>query len=246
MIAVSQAARYLPETHLSLTKASLQQMLARNASVYLKPSGGSIGHGMLRIDTSDDGYHVSVLKNGETRGFQATDMEGVWDLVRTHRLSGPYVIQSAKELLRWQGRPCDFRVLLHKRKNSWTVVGIGVRVAGEGVITTHVPNGGSIVGAVDVLDGQFGTRATEVEQELRHSALVAALAIDRHYQGELGEMSMDMAIENSGRIWFLEANSKPMKFDEKPIRRKSLTGVIHHLEELERESDAIHLTHSPR
>ena|GEM_PF-917648 len=235
IVASSPAARYLPETRLALTRLGLEDMLSRHPSVYLKPCGGSIGHGMLRVDREPLGYRVSVLKRGETRSFHSTTFGNAWKLVRLHRLSQPYVIQSGKPLLQWHGRPCDFRVLLQKSGASWHVVGIGVRVAGEGVITTHVPNGGSIVAMKDVLETHFFNRAAVVEQELREAVVEAAKAIDRHYGRRLGEMSMDMAVEDSGRIWFLEANSKPMKFDEPSIRKKALEGIVLHLQELQEE-----------
>ena len=39
-------------------------------------------------------------------------------------------------------------------------------------------------------------------------------------------MSIDLGVDKSGNLWFFEANSKPMKFDEPEIRRKSLQKLI--------------------
>ncbi|UUZ93289.1 YheC/YheD family protein [Paenibacillus sp. P25] len=39
-------------------------------------------------------------------------------------------------------------------------------------------------------------------------------------------MSMDLGVDTNGDLWFFEANSKPMKFDEPPIRKKSLENLI--------------------
>jgi hypothetical protein len=44
----------------------------------------------------------------------------------------------------------------------------------------------------------------------------------------LGEMSMDLGVDRDGALWFFEANSKPMKFDEPHIRKKSLEQIIHY------------------
>ena len=47
-------------------------------------------------------------------------------------------------LIRYQQRPCDFRILIQKdHQGIWQVTGIGVRVAGKNAISTHVPMGGS-------------------------------------------------------------------------------------------------------
>ncbi|QQE80963.1 YheC/YheD family protein [Alicyclobacillus sp. SO9] len=240
VISRSSASGYLPETYLALNQGAFREMLSRHSSIYLKPRGGSIGQGMVRIDARADGYDISVLKDHETKVYQATNLEAAWSSVNQHRMpGGQYLIQAAKPLLKWQGRPCDFRTLLQKYGAHWRVVGIGVRVAGEGVITTHVPNGGSIVAANEVLQSSFKSRAGDVERELRRAVLQSADAIDLYYDRKLGEMSMDMAIEDTGRVWFLEANSKPMKFDEKSIRKESLEGVILHLEELQQDKRAV-------
>jgi len=39
-------------------------------------------------------------------------------------------------------------------------------------------------------------------------------------------MSMDLGVDKQGNIWFFEANSKPMKFDEPHIRQKSLERIF--------------------
>lgn len=48
----------------------------------------------------------------------------------------------------------------------------------------------------------------------------------------LGEMSMDLGVDEEGGLWFFEANSRPMKFDEPAIRKLSLERIFqysHHL-----------------
>ncbi|MCF8564838.1 YheC/YheD family protein [Alicyclobacillus tolerans] len=225
-------AQYLPETTGPLTEPTLAKMLLRNQKVYLKPAGGSIGHGMILVERVQGGYKVSVSKSGQGSTFRAPSMPAVWRLVQQQRVPGMYVIQAAKNLLKWKNRPCDFRVLLQKHRGRWHLIGKGVRVAGENSITTHVPNGGFIASAKEVLQEAFADRADAVEGELNDMVIQFATAIDRHYQEQLGEMSMDIGIDPSGQPWFFEANAKPMKFDEPDIRRKSLLGIIARLEEL--------------
>lgn len=226
------AARFLPTTELGCDLSRLDRMLRTHGAVYLKPCGGSIGHGMLKIETTTGGFMASSLKNGSQVHDESDTLANIWSFVVRHRVPGRYVIQAAKTLLTWDGRPADFRVLLQKHDGQWGLVGRGVRVAGEGSITTHVPNGGSVVSADRVLQASFGARAADVDEELTQAVLALARAIDDSYHGRLGEMSMDIGIESSGRIWFLEANSKPMKFDEPLIRQASLEGIVRRLMEL--------------
>lgn len=232
LIAGTHMARYLPETSSDFSKHQLHTMLRRHRSVYLKPSGGSVGHGMILVSTEEDGYRLSVLKGTSCRNFFAPGYDVLWKAVGQHRLPGTYVLQAAKPLIQWEDRTCDFRVLLQKHQGEWNVIGTGVRVAGDGAITTHVPNGGYIAAAEPVIRKWFGARAEVVEHELHEAVVEIARIIDRHFALALGEMSMDIGVDPSGGIWFFEANSKPMKFDEPDIRERSLYGVLAHLQEL--------------
>ncbi|MOA37277.1 Endospore coat-associated protein YheD [compost metagenome] len=56
--------------------------------------------------------------------------------------------------------------------------------------------------------------------------MLIAKQIERASGQLLGEMSMDLGIDSAGGIWFFEANSKPMKFDEPHIRQKSLERIF--------------------
>ncbi|EJY55179.1 hypothetical protein URH17368_2341 [Alicyclobacillus hesperidum URH17-3-68] len=219
----------LPDTRGRLTRDALVAMCRRHQAVYLKPAGGSVGHGMMRIDTMPHGYTVAVLKDGRTAHFTAAGDDELWRIVQREKVRGQYVLQEAIRLLEVDEKPCDFRVLLQKSADTWRVVGYGVRVSGKGRITTHVPNGGSIANAKTVLRQAFGGDAPQVEAELEAFVLRAAQAIDTEYGGRLGEMSMDIGIDPTGKPWFFEANAKPMKFDEPQIRSASLTGVIDRL-----------------
>lgn len=236
VIRSSHIERYLPETSNRFNALELSRMLRRNGSVYLKPTGGSIGHGMMLIRHAGVRYVVRVLKNNTGSNYSAASLQEVWELIERHRVKGQYVIQAAKSVIEWHGRPCDFRVLLQKLRGRWRMVGKGVRVAGAGSITTHVPNGGSIANAREVLEQAFGDEATNVSQNLERMTIQCAEVIDHHFNESLGEMSMDIGIDTSGELWFFEANAKPMKFDEPDIRKKSLLGVIAHLEELRKST----------
>jgi hypothetical protein len=236
---VVRAARlqeYLPETSESLSRAELWRMLRSSHSVYLKPSGGSIGHGVIRVEKNHSSYTLKVLKKSRCFTFHAADGPELWQLLRHHRLPGKYVVQSAVRLVEWQGRPCDVRVLLQKSGGQWGIVGKGVRVAGENTITTHVPNGGFILDVGQMLQTSFGPDHQRVEEAIDAMVIRCAEAIDRHYQGRLGEMSMDVGVDEDGRPWFFEANAKPMKFDEPDIRARSLRGVLRFLDELRAHS----------
>jgi hypothetical protein len=222
---------YLPQSSGDLNKPVLSQMLQKLNRVYLKPAGGSVGHGMMLISRSHPGgFTIQTLKNGICDMERTDDFLSLWQIVNSKRVPGKYVVQEAIPLITWQGRPCDFRILLQKDGGGkWAIAGKGVRVSGPNTITTHVPNGGYIAEAAQVLQGIFASSAARTEERLDNLVIECGEAIDDHYQGTFGEMSMDVGIDMNGRPWFFEANAKPMKFDEPSIRTKSISGVIDYL-----------------
>lgn len=228
--------KYLPESEAVLTMVKFRRMLSHHEALYLKPSGGSIGHGMIRVEHAGAGYTVSVLKNSSCETLYVVNEDSLWKTIQSLRLPGHYVIQEAIDLIEWKGRPCDFRVLLQKSKGQWQVVGQGVRVSGPNTITTHVPNGGYIANANEVLQDVFSKEAHRIHRSIESLTIRCAKVIDAFYHSQLGEMSMDIGVDKQGKAWFFEANAKPMKFDEPDIRARSLQGVVNYLEEISLQS----------
>jgi hypothetical protein len=90
-----------------------------------------------------------------------------------------------------------------------------------------VPRGGSIEDPEKMLVGSFGTdQARKLMVKAKNAALLIARQIERSSGQVLGEMSMDLGVDRTGGVWFFEANSKPMKFDEPHIRQKSLERIF--------------------
>ena len=86
--------------------------------------------------------------------------------------------------------------------------------------------GGSIANVHQVLTTVFPKNHDYIYRRLKRTAIGIAQSIEQGYQSSLGEMSMDIGIEKNGRMWFFEANAKPMKFDEPAIRSLSLQRII--------------------
>jgi len=226
--------RYLPSTTQLSTLSELDAMLKRYPLVYLKPVRGKAGKGIMRIERRPSQiahpiYRLTIQDHKSTRQSLHTSSMTMWNKIQEFRKpEEEYIIQQGIDLVRYKERPFDLRVLIQKSgKGEWGVTGIGARLAGAYSITTHVPRGGSIEDPEKLLTQTFGaTRAKQILSLTKQSALYLAKHIERKSGHQLGEMSMDLGIDTSGRCWFFEANSKPMKFDEPHIRDKSLEKLI--------------------
>jgi hypothetical protein len=90
-----------------------------------------------------------------------------------------------------------------------------------------VPRGGYIDDPEKLLLSIFGKEKTgKVLGKVRNTTITLARQIERSAHYRMCEMSMDLGVDTTGHVWFFEANSKPMKFDEPHIRNKSLERIF--------------------
>ncbi|KAA8999705.1 YheC/YheD family protein [Paenibacillus spiritus] len=224
-------ARHVPETRKLRSAATLKALLKNHSSLYLKPEAGKAGKGIMRLKYVPDHplpYRLQVQSGQRHLTYKAASMERLWNRISRERGQERYIVQQAIDLSSYRGRPFDLRVLVQKNgRGVWGVTGIGARLAGARSITTHVPRGGSIEEPGKLLDNVFGAeKSAAILRSVPAAALLIARQIERASASALGEMSMDLGVDREGGLWFFEANSRPMKFDEPPIRRLSLERII--------------------
>ncbi|WP_138496271.1 YheC/YheD family protein [Paenibacillus pinistramenti] len=226
-------ADFVPATKRFGTRSALAEMLNEHAELYLKPESGKAGKGIMKLtfDSQDSKPYKLIIQNPERNLiYKTAKFPLLWRRIRAEMDKTPYIIQQAIRLTRYQCRHFDLRVLVQKTSRGyWSVTGIGARLAGKKRITTHVPQGGTVEDPRDMLLPTFGPEgAEELLERARASAVTIARQIERACEQTLGEMSMDLGIDEDGKIWFFEANAKPMKFDEPKIRQKSLQRLFHY------------------
>lgn len=220
---------FIPKTEKFSPYMNLEALFQTSSIVYLKPVRGKAGRGIMRIDETEEGLYRLVYHDKDKRKMaKFATLSDVLPKLRELVGNKDYIVQQGIRLTRFKRRPYDLRLLVQKNQNGvWSVTGVGARVAGKLSITTHVPRGGSIDNPQKLLASRFGTtKAAQIIQHAKKSSLVIARQIERASGQMMGEMSMDLGVDTKGNIWFFEANSKPMKFDEPHIRSKSLTRIV--------------------
>lgn len=226
--------KYIPATRRMTISSELEGLLRLHSSVYMKPISGKAGKGIMKVDRlvgRPDRKKEYALSIQETKGsvvYKYEKMAQLWKKIKDEIGQEHYIAQQGVSIVKYRKRPFDLRVLVQKTyKGEWDVTGIGARLAGKLSITTHVPRGGSIDSPERLLTATFGVDgARRILQRARRAALAIARQVEKKSGHMLGEMSMDMGVDVNGGIWFFEANSKPMKFDEPHIRKKSLERLM--------------------
>jgi hypothetical protein len=217
----------LPDTT-HLNQSSLQSMCKKHPVLYLKQIHGKAGIGMIRISRLHKGYELIDQKSAQQKKrYMLSNFSSLWKIVQNLCKKDAYLVQQGIPLAQYEGRPFDVRALIQKNgKGEWKVTGIGIRVAGKTAITTHVPMGGRIENVNKVCKAVFaGEEAAKIEQ-IKRTGIALAQAIELKQKSLLGEMSIDLGIDTNRKIWFFEANAKPMKFDEPEIRTRSLRRLL--------------------
>lgn len=224
---------FIPVTERLSSSEDLHKLLQTYPFLYLKPIRGKAGKGIMKVSRMIDSskskaFELSIQDKTKSHISRYATVSELWSHVQELISSQDYIIQQGITLSSYKQRPFDLRVLVQKNgKGRWTVAGIGARLAGKLSITTHVPRGGSIDDPAKLLGSSFGSSGSKrIISRARKASLIIAKQIEKSYGHVLGEMSMDLGVDQDGHIWFFEANSKPMKFDEPPIRKKSLENLI--------------------
>lgn len=227
--------KHIPETVKLNGPVDLVRLTRKYKVIYLKPIKGKAGKGIMKVQrVAGTGPNVANgyrLIHQQSTGTESAVYDSLWKLyevVKSHTGDKEYIAQQGITLAKAGGRPFDLRILVQKNaKGIWRISGVGARVAGASSITTHVPRGGSIDDPVKLLTTVFGAaRCRDILREARTTALLLAQQIEQGSGHTLGEMSMDLGVDHEGKLWFFEANSKPMKFDEPHIRSRSLRRLV--------------------
>ncbi|WP_028611904.1 YheC/YheD family protein [Paenibacillus harenae] len=222
---------FIPTTRKLVSVTGLSRMMRKHPYLYLKPESGKAGKGIMTIKVQAEKqlpYRLKIQENKKSATYNCASIDKLWS--RIHKQSGgeAYIAQQGIKLASFQDRRFDLRALAQKnQRGQWDITGIGARIAGAMSITTHVPRGGMIEDPEKLLAHSFNeAQARKLLIKAKNTALLIAKQIERASGQLLGEMSMDIGIDSAGNMWFFEANSKPMKFDEPHIRQKSLERIF--------------------
>lgn len=217
---------HLPETCLFQSYLDIQIMVDKYPFIYLKPLKGMAGKGIYRLEKRDQSYLLKLQQGQSLVQHQCNDQVELFSFLQ-EKCQVPYLIQQGIPLACYEDKVFDFRLLMQKNGlGRWELTGIGIRQSGEGNITTHVPRGGSVQSPSKLLPLVFPQLSVQnILQKLERIALTVSEILENKWPS-LGEISMDIGLDDKGHLWFFEANSKPGKFDEPDIRKRSLENLI--------------------
>lgn len=194
----------------------LKAFLKKYKMVFLKPTNGSLGNGIIRLvkleNNKNEWLMESITANGIVSSVHPTN-ELIGKCMKRIRKQ-PYIVQQGLSLITYDKRPVDFRVLVQKNgSGKWSITSAVGRIANEQHFVSNLARGGTIRKAYDVLK-EIDTPFKPSVQKLKRVALEIAHHFEQLAEGFYAELGIDLAIDERGKIWLIEINSKPSKTDD--------------------------------
>ncbi|MGI6513540.1 MAG: YheC/YheD family protein [Syntrophomonadaceae bacterium] len=218
---------HIPETQVLTAVNVLKEMLRKHHQVYVKPAGGFQGKGITRVRKSNGTYMCQGTT--DMQEYKYTDINRVYRRTRSAAKSKIMLVQQAITCPSRIGH-FDVRAMVQKdHTDKWNITGLAARVGGKGRVTTNLHTGGkperldSVLAACGFRDSEI----TEIISSINKLSLKIAGTLEK-YITPIGEIGLDFIIDTTGRVWFLEANSKPGRraFSQMELNKDERLSII--------------------
>lgn len=211
---------YLPETITTANRTSVVSMFRKYPVLYIKPSSGSLGQGIIKITRSSQGWkYIQNTMNGTVHGEFRKGKDALRFVIPRLK-KGTYLIQRGIPLVRSWGQPVDFRALLQKDEtDNWNVTSIVARTASSQSFVSNVAQGGKLSKVADALKSSSlpNNKVGVVQKRLREVSAIIAEAIEDNADGIFAELGIDLGVDPTGKVWLIEINSKPSKTEDSSL-----------------------------
>lgn len=206
-----EVAKYLPATELYLDHSQFRRLLNIYGTLYLKPLKGMKGIGVVKAQIQGSNVDFRWREKSGNRKI-VLQMDSNWNQEELFKIRvGKYILQEPINLLSYQERLIDFRVILQKDKNLlWLNQGIIARLGAPCSVVSNISNGGTAHMAAKFLREYLGYNQSQIKsclEGMERLALSTAQALDS-VGINCGTLGIDMGVDNSGHLRIIEVNNR--------------------------------------
>lgn len=215
---------YLPETVVA-NSISIRSMLSKHNTIYVKPSMGTQGNNVIRVDKiRRKGYTATFVRRGKRITMAARSATGLVQDMRFKR-GRIYLAQQGIDLVKFGSRIADIRVLTQRDINGkWLVTGAAARIGQAGSPVSNIHQGGGALSLPAFFEKAFPSTDISKESLLDETYTLAiniSEALDAGI-GDIAELGIDIGIDKNARLWLIEVNPRPGRTVFKLIGNKVL------------------------
>ncbi|SDK54456.1 YheC/YheD family protein [Natronincola ferrireducens] len=196
---------YLPHTNWYNPKI-LMDMLNKYSTIYLKPNNKSRGIGIIRVKVvSNNGYEVSFEKTSKKINRKNLVLELEQIMIDTKK----YIVQQGIDLATYHDHSFDMRIVLQKVYKTWRVTLTSAKVASSAdAIITNVAQGATDYLLHDILQ-EYDQKQNPMTTFREIIDLAHQIANVLGNRLPIMITGLDLALDKSNKLWFIESNAKP-------------------------------------
>jgi glutathione synthase/RimK-type ligase-like ATP-grasp enzyme len=212
----------MPETQIA-TKHTFWNLIAKYEHVIVKPVRGSRGRGVIQVSSLGDNRYELHYEN------QKTTIEGkknTYRYIKSIIGSNGNMVQRRIDRPTIDDRPFDLRVIIQRRRNSylWKVTGRVAKVAGQDyIVSNNTRSNGDLLPVRTAFQNSTIKHLSSqtLLSKIDRIALRSAKRLATYFKGHR-IYGLDMALDQDGRVWIIEANLFPSRSHFRKLEDKTM------------------------
>lgn len=202
------------------TKNNVEAILSQHSTVFFKPTDGSGGFKIVKITKNHSTYSIKYRSTQKTFPTQ----NKLYQWMKVFAGDRSFILQQGISLAQTKGKPFDIRVMMQRdSEGHWKPTAIFCKVGRQGKVATNYNQGGHIEFIEKALAGAgYSSEAqSTMLNELRQLGLLVSKVFSSHNSG-FKELGLDVALDQYGKPWILEVNTRPQFYPLKDMKNKEL------------------------
>lgn len=189
------------------SRLKVLEMLRMYKTVFLKPSNGARGNGVIKLTRKNSKEIIAMNSWGEKKTITPFNLP-TWSKKQ-------YVAQQGINIVTYKGNNFDIRVHMQKLKD-WETTGIACKVCKGNLFAPVFKYGGWLEHYETVLETFPAEHVEYVKMQIDYLSMCVSEFLTNEMPG-IQELGLDLVISNQYHIYILEVNTNPINRGFKTI-----------------------------